>query len=60
VLVSPEDTAAAVDELEEFGFTELKHGLVAFNAAGEAVAKIPGHNFGRAEIEAALQEALEG
>lgn len=60
VLVSPEETGARADELTEYGFTDLKHGLVVFNAAGDAVAKIPGHNFGRTEIEAALKTALDG
>ncbi len=58
VIVSPEDTAAAADEIEAFGFTALKHGLVVFDAEGEAIAKLPGHQFGQAEIEAALKPLL--
>lgn len=57
-IVPPEETAESGDELAEYGFTELKHGLVVLDPEGEAVAKLPGHQFGRAEIEAALQEAL--
>ena len=60
VIVSPEQTAASGQDLERFGFTALKHGLVAFDAAGEPVVMIPGHQFGREEIEAAVQQVLGG
>ena len=46
------------DEIEMFGFTDLKHGLVAFDSEGNAEVKIPGHQFGREEIEKAVQEVL--
>lgn len=60
VIVSPEETQAAVAELEEFGFSDQKHGLVIFDAAGEAVVKMPGHNFKKPEIEKGLKDVLEG
>ena len=59
VIVPAEKTAHSRLDLERFGFTALKHGLVAFDAAGEPVVKIPGHQFGREEIEAAVQAVLD-
>ncbi len=59
-LVSPEETAAATAEIETFGFTETKHGLVIFDGEGTAQLKLPGHIFGRAEIEAGLNKVLGG
>lgn len=59
-IISAEETAKRGDEIEEFGFTELKHGLVVFAGDGVAVALLPGHNFGREEIEAALTPVLAG
>lgn len=58
VIVSPEDTEAAAEDLEKFGFTDNKHGLVVFDAAGEVVAKMPGHDFPKTDIEANLKLAL--
>ncbi len=59
-LVSPEETLAAVEEMAEFGFTDAKHGLVAFDSQGEAKVKIPGHSFGREEIVSAIDQVLGG
>lgn len=58
VIVSPEDTQKAGAELEMFGFTDNKHGLVVFDAAGEVVAKLPGHDYPKSDIEAGLKLAL--
>ena len=58
VVIPAEETAQRPAEIEAFGFTDLKHGLVAFNAQGEAVVKIPGHNYGRAEILVAVETVL--
>ena len=58
VVVPPAETAQRSDEIEMFGFTDLKHGLVAFDVEGNAEVKIPGHQFGRDEIEKAVQEVL--
>ena len=58
VIVPAEETAQAQAELEEFGFTASKHGLVAFTPEGEALVKIPGHQFGRDEIQAAIEAVL--
>ena len=56
VLVSPDDTKARVNELEEY---ELgSHGLVAFDAQGELRAHIPGHEFGREEIVVVIEKVL--
>lgn len=57
-LISAEETAASGETLEAFGFTEARHGLVAFTANGEALVKMPGHNFGREEIVGAIREVL--
>ncbi|MGQ0613984.1 MAG: hypothetical protein ACT4PV_09635 [Planctomycetaceae bacterium] len=45
---------------EEIKRFELgSHGLVGFDAAGEAKVKLPGHNFGRDEIVAAIGKLLD-
>ena len=59
-LVSPEETLAAGEDIAKFGFTDAKHGLVAFDSSGEAQVKIPGHSFGREEIVAAIEQVLGG
>ena len=58
VLVSAEETAQRADEIELYGFTDLKHGLVGFNSEREALVKIPGHQFGKQEIVAAIHTLL--
>ena len=58
VVVPAEETAARFEEIELFGFTELRHGLVGFAQDGEAVVKIPGHDYGRPEIAEAVQTVL--
>ena len=57
-IVSAEETAERADEIDAFGFTDLKHGLVIFDPEGEAVVKMPGHQFGRDEIEAGIRRVL--
>jgi hypothetical protein len=57
-LISAEETATSGEALDAFGFTEARHGLVAFTADGEALVKMPGHNFGREEIVGAIREVL--
>jgi len=59
-IVSPEETTAAAAEIEAFGFTDTKHGLVVFDGEGTAQVKLPGHMFGRTEIEAGLNKVLGG
>lgn len=59
-IVSAEDTAQRFDEIEEYGFVDLKHGLVVFSPAGEALVRIPGHQFGKAEIAAGIEVVLGG
>lgn len=53
-----EVTAASPELMSSFGFDDLKHGLVAFNAQGEAVETLPGHNYDKYRIEAAIQTIL--
>ena len=57
-IIPSAETMERMDEVNSFGFEALKHGLVTFDAEGEAKAKLPGHSFGPKEIEAAIQEAL--
>lgn len=57
-IVPAEQTAESQDEIDEYGFTDLKHGLVIFSSEGEAVVKIPGHQFGKAEIDAGIRTML--
>ncbi|MEM7309195.1 MAG: hypothetical protein AAF682_21100 [Planctomycetota bacterium] len=57
-VVPAEETAKVPDQIEAFGFTELKHGLVTFSPGGDAVVKLPGHDFGKEEIAAAIEAAL--
>lgn len=58
VIISAEDTAKRGDEIEAFGFTEQLHGMVGFTSEGEPLVKMPGHNFGKAEIEEAATQLL--
>ena len=58
-IISAEETAASADDIEAFGFTDLRHGLVVFDGEGEPRVKLPGHMFGRAEIEEGLKRVLE-
>ena len=58
VIVPAGETARRQDEIEAYGFTDLKHGLVAFDREGRARVKLPGHQFGKPEIEAAMREVL--
>jgi len=57
-VVPAEETAKRADEIEELGFTKQKHGLVGFTAEGEALVKLPGHSFGKPEIEVAIRDLL--
>ena len=57
-IIGAEETAAKADELAIYGFTDLKHGLVVFDANGDAQVKMPGHEFGKAEIQAAIEKVL--
>lgn len=47
-------------EVDQFEFGAQRHGLVGLTVDGEVGAKIPGHQFGREEIEAAIQKILTG
>lgn len=57
-IVSAEETARSFDEIEEYGFVEPKHGLVVFSAEGEALVKLPGHQFGKDAIAAGIEAVL--
>lgn len=57
VLVSPEDTKARKAEIAEYGLGS--HGLVAFGADGSVRATLPGHEYGKPEVLAATEAALE-
>ena len=55
---TPQETAASYDKILAFGFADLRHGLVIFDANGAPTLKLPGHAYGRAQIEAGLKAAL--
>ena len=60
VVVPAEETMQpqAQSEIDAFGFTDLKHGLVVFDPEGVPAVKMPGHAFGREEIETAIETVL--
>ncbi len=57
-VVPAEETMRSQAAIEEYGFTAQKHGLVVFSGSGEPRAKLPGHQFGKEEIRAAIDEVL--
>lgn len=59
-IISAEETAKRGDEIEAYGFTDLKHGLVIFDPSGNDQVRLPGHAFGKEEIEAGLRKVLDG
>lgn len=59
-VLSAEETKKRQDEVIGFGFEAQRHGLVILDPKGEALAKLPGHQFGRAEIESAMKNILAG
>jgi hypothetical protein len=55
-IIPPEET---LKRAEELGLYDLgSHGLVVLDPKGKELAHLPGHEFGRAEIEAAMQAAM--
>ena len=59
VVIPAEETAQRKEEIDSYGFTALKHGLVAFSSGGEVVAKLPGHAYGKEEIRAVAEQLLK-
>ena len=59
VVVSADETKRRTAEIERYMLASRRHGLVAFDAAGEVVLTIAGHQFGRPEIEMALGQILQ-
>jgi hypothetical protein len=57
-VIPAEETLQRTEEVNSFGFEALRHGLVAFNAEGDAVVKIPGHQMSKDDIAAAIQQVL--
>lgn len=57
-VVPAEETAKRADEIAAYGFTELRHGLVALDPDGEVIVRIPGHDFGKPEVELAVLSLL--
>ena len=58
VLIPAEETAERADEIEAFGFTDARHGLVIFTSAGDPSVKMPGHDFSKEEIVVAIELVL--
>lgn len=59
-VIPAEETMRRAEELDSYGFTALKHGLVGFDATGEVRVKLAGHDFGKDRIAAAVEEVLGG
>lgn len=59
VIVDAVETAKRADEIARYNLAVRKHGLVAFDASGEAVLTIAGHTFGRPEIEMAVAQVAK-
>jgi hypothetical protein len=59
VVIDAEETEQRGDELELYLLASRSHGLVAFDAAGEVVVTIAGHQFGREEIVMAIGQITE-
>ena len=57
VVVEPEQ-ALAGDDVARYDLGT--HGLVAFDGDGQVVTTIAGHDFGREEIEAVIDQVLGG
>ena len=57
-IVPAEETNQRHDEIVAFGFEAERHGLVGFDREGEAQVTMPGHNFGKDEIAAAIESLL--
>lgn len=56
VIVPAAETAKRGAEIERYNLAVRKHGLVAFDARGEAVLTIAGHTFAKPEIEMAVAQ----
>jgi hypothetical protein len=59
VIVPALETAKRGAEIELYNLTARKHGLVVFDAAGEPVLTISGHNFARPELEMAVRQVAK-
>jgi hypothetical protein len=59
VIVDAAETAKRADEIARYNLAVRKHGLVAFDASGEAVLTIAGHTFGKPEIEMAVLQVAK-
>jgi hypothetical protein len=55
-IVAPEDTAKRAAELQQYDLGS--HGLVGLDADGVEKAHVPGHQFGREEILAAIEAVM--
>lgn len=58
VVIPAEETARRSQELDSYGFTAQRHGLVGFSSDGQVVAKLPGHAYGKEEIRAVAEQLL--
>ncbi len=57
-LIPAEETSRRAEEVASYGFGALRHGLVGFNRAGQVLVTLPGHEFGKPEIRAAIETLL--
>jgi hypothetical protein len=52
---SPEGAAA----VEAYGWSDLKHGMVTFDASGKHVGDLAGHAYGKDEVQALVDALIE-
>jgi hypothetical protein len=58
VIVPADQTARRTAEIDAYGFTDQKHGLVGFGSDGRVLVKIPGHDYGKPRVREAVETVL--
>ena len=52
-------TPEGQEAVKKYELDARKHGLVVLDGKGNVAARIPGHNFGKEEIQAVVEELLK-
>ena len=58
VLPYPEDELAQKQLIRDYGWEAQLHGLLGIDESGKVVRNLPGHNFGKPQIEDVVEELL--
>lgn len=58
VLPYPEDELAQKQLIRDYGWEAQLHGLLGIDERGKVVRNLPGHNFGKPQIENVVEELL--